>query len=88
MRKVKTERELDELYREIFDYMAKHYHVSALTGAAKLFGQNIGEKLNPITTLGSMQVHISYAKEHKQRAKTDKTDTQTDLLTPEPTTDE
>lgn len=29
-----------------------------------------------------------YAKEHKQRAKTDKTDTQTDLLTPEPTTDE
>ncbi|WDE17503.1 DUF1615 domain-containing protein [Acinetobacter schindleri] len=67
MRKVKTERELDELYREIFDYMAKHYHVSALTGAAKLFGQNIGEKLNPITTLGSMQVHISYAKEHKRQ---------------------
>ena len=29
-----------------------------------------------------------YAKEHKQRAKTDKIDTQTDLLTPEPTTDE
>ena len=68
MRRVKTERELDELYREIFDYMAKHYHVSALTGAAKLFGQNIGEKLNPITTLGSMQVHISYAKEHKRQS--------------------
>lgn len=67
MRRVKTERELDELYREIFDYMAKHYHVSALTGAAKLFGQNIGEKLNPITTLGSMQVHISYAKEHNRQ---------------------
>ena len=48
--------------------MAKHYHVSALTGAAKLFGQNIGEKLNPITTLGSMQVHISYAKEHKRQS--------------------
>ncbi|WP_180055142.1 MULTISPECIES: DUF1615 domain-containing protein [unclassified Acinetobacter] len=67
MRRVKTERELDELYREIFDYIAKHYHVSALTGAVKLFGQNIGEKLNPITTLGSMQVHISYAKEHKRQ---------------------
>lgn len=67
MRRVKTERELDELYREIFDYMAKHYRVSALTGAAKLFGQNIGEKLNPITTLGSMQVHISYAKEYKRQ---------------------
>ncbi len=36
MRRVKTERQLDELYREIFSYMSKHYHVSALTGAAKL----------------------------------------------------
>jgi hypothetical protein len=67
MRRVKTERELDELYREIFDYMAKQYHVSALMGAAKLVGQNVGEKMNPITTLGSMQVHISYAKEHKRQ---------------------
>ena len=47
MRKVTTERQLDELYREIFDYMSKHYHVSALTGAAKLVGQDIGEKMNP-----------------------------------------
>ncbi len=68
MRKVQTERELDLLYREIFDYMAQHYHVSALTGSAKLVGQDIGEKLNPITTLGSMQVHINYAKEHKRKA--------------------
>ena len=68
MRKVKTERELDLLYREIFDYMSKHYHVSALTGAAKLVGQDIGEKMNPITTLGSMQVHINYAKEHKRQS--------------------
>ncbi|MFN4052514.1 MAG: DUF1615 domain-containing protein [Acinetobacter junii] len=68
MRKVQTERELDLLYREIFDYMVQHYHVSALTGAAKLVGQDIGEKLNPITTLGSMQVHINYAKEHKRKA--------------------
>ena len=67
MANVKTEKELDELYREIFAYMAKHYHVSALTGAARLVGQDIGEKLNPITTLGSMQVHISYAKEHKRQ---------------------
>ncbi|WP_278492669.1 DUF1615 family protein [Acinetobacter gyllenbergii] len=68
MRKVRTERELDLLYREIFDYMSKHYHVSALTGAAKLIGQDIGEKMNPITTLGSMQVHINYAKEHKRQS--------------------
>ena len=68
MRKVKTERELDLLYREIFTYMSQHYHVSALTGAAKLVGQDIGEKMNPITTLGSMQVHINYAKEHKRQS--------------------
>ena len=68
MRKVKTERELDLLYRQIFDYMSKHYHVSALTGAAKLVGQDIGEKMNPITTLGSMQVHINYAKEHNRQS--------------------
>ena len=67
MRRVKTERELDELYREIFRHMARTYHVSAVTGAAKLVGQDIAEKMNPITTLGSMQVHISYAKEHKRQ---------------------
>lgn len=67
MRRVKTERQLDELYREIFDYMSKHYHVSVLTGAAKMVGQDMAEKLNPVTTLGSMQVHIGYAKEHKRQ---------------------
>ena len=40
--------------------------MSALTGAAKLVGQDIGEKMNPITTLGSMQVHINYAKANKR----------------------
>lgn len=68
MSKVSTEKDLDELYQEIFAHMAKHYHVSALTGAAKLVGQDIGEKLNPITTLGSMQVHIGYAKDHKRQS--------------------
>jgi hypothetical protein len=68
MSRVTTERQLDELYREIFAHMSAHYHVSALTGAAKLVGQDIGEKLNPITTLGSMQVHIGYAKDHKRQS--------------------
>ena len=68
MSKVTTERELDELYREIFAHMSAHYHISALTGAAKLVGQDFAEKLNPITTLGSMQVHISYAKDHKRQS--------------------
>ena len=67
LEKVKTERELDELYREMFTYYSQTYHVSLLTGAAKLVGQDIAENFNPITTLGSMQVHIRYAKEHKPK---------------------
>ncbi|WP_151710651.1 DUF1615 family protein [Acinetobacter brisouii] len=66
MAKVKTEQDLDVLYRQIFDYMSKHYHVSALTGAAKLVGQDIGERMNPITTLGSMQVLVRYAQDHER----------------------
>lgn len=66
IKKVKTERELDELYREIFSYFAKEYRVGALTGAAKIVGNDISERLNPITTLGSMQVHIDYAKANKR----------------------
>lgn len=66
MKMVKTEKELDILYRQIFDYMAQHYHVRAITGAAKLIGQDIGERMNPITTLGSMQVLIQYAQEHQR----------------------
>lgn len=66
IRKVKTERELDQLYREMFDYYSKQYHVSLLAGAAKLVGQDVAENFNPITTLGSMQVHIHYAKTHKR----------------------
>ncbi|MEB3754871.1 DUF1615 family protein [Acinetobacter sp. MD2(2019)] len=66
MAKVKTEQDLDVLYRQIFDYMSKHYHVSALTGAAKLVGTDIGERMNPVTTLGSMQVLVHYAQDHQK----------------------
>lgn len=66
MKKVKTEKDLDILYRQIFDYMTKHYHVSAITGVAKFVGQDIGERMNPITTLGSMQVQVSYAQEYNR----------------------
>lgn len=68
IRKVKTERQLDELYREIFAYFSEHYKVNALTDIAKVVGGDISERLNPITTLGSMQVHIDYAKENRRSA--------------------
>ncbi len=63
---VKTERELDELYREMFAYFSQSYKVGKFTDTAKLLGQGIDEKLNPVTTLGSMQVHIDYAKAHRR----------------------
>lgn len=68
IKKVKTERELDELYREIFNYFSQQYKVNALTDVAKIVGGDISERLNPITTLGSMQVHIDYAKANKRSA--------------------
>lgn len=67
IRQVKTEKQLDELYREMFSFYSKQYHVTMLTGAAKLVGQDVAENFNPINTLGSMQVHIDYAKKHKPR---------------------
>lgn len=66
IKRVKTERQLDQLYREMFSYYSTHYHISAFTGAAKLVGKDLAERFNPINTLGSMQVHINYAKEHKK----------------------
>lgn len=68
IQKVKTERELDELYREIFNYFSQQYKVNALTDVAKIVGGDISERLNPITTLGSMQVHIDFAKNNRRSA--------------------
>ncbi len=68
---VKTERELDELYRKMFAYFGETYKVGAINQTAKLLGNGIDEKLNPITTLGSMQVHIDYAKRHRRTSMTD-----------------
>ncbi|KAA8735596.1 DUF1615 family protein [Acinetobacter qingfengensis] len=66
IKKVKTEKDLDQLYREMFSYYSQQYHVSLLTGAAKLVGEDLAERFNPITTLGSMQVHVNYAKQNKR----------------------
>lgn len=62
-----TERELDLLYREMFEFYTKHYHVYMLTSAAKLIArQDLAETFNPVKTLGSMQVHIRYATENSR----------------------
>lgn len=70
---VKTEKELDELYQKIFDYFTTTYKVSGVNSLTKLTGEALDERLNPITTLGSMQVHINYAKRHRRANMNDRT---------------
>lgn len=72
IRAVKTEKQLDELYQEIFDYFTKTYKVSGIANITKLSGQGIDERINPVTTLGSMQVHIDYARAHRRMSMSDR----------------
>lgn len=48
----------------------------------------VGDVADVADDQAQILITLGYAKEHKPRSKSDKTDTQTDLLTPEPTTDE
>ncbi len=64
---VKTERELDAIYREMFAFYTQQYKVNLVASAARIIArQNFEEMFNPITTLGSMQVHIRYAVDHSR----------------------
>ncbi|MGK8251339.1 DUF1615 family protein [Moraxella lacunata] len=73
IKKVKTEKELDELYQQMFDYFTSTYKVSGVNNLTKLTGESLDERLNPITTLGSMQVHVNYAKRHRRANMNDRT---------------
>ena len=64
--KVKTEEELDDIYHQMFAYFSSKYYASKLNSVTKLVGGDIEEKLDPITTLGSMQVQVSYARDHRR----------------------
>lgn len=63
---VKTEQQLDKVYHQMFNYFSEKYYASKITDVTKLVGGDIAEKLDPITTLGSMQVHIDYAKNNRR----------------------
>lgn len=73
IKKVTTEKQLDELYQQIFDHFSSTYKVSGVNHLTKLTGESLDERLNPITTLGSMQVHINYAKRHRRANMNDRT---------------
>lgn len=64
---VKTEQQLDLIYRQLFNYVSKQFYADGIANAAaKLTGKDIGEQNNPITTIGSMQVSVRYAREQQR----------------------
>lgn len=73
IKRVKTEKELDALYQEIFDYFTTTYKVGGINNLTKITGESMDERLNPITTLGSMQVHIDYARANRRASMNDRT---------------
>jgi len=56
---VKTERDVDLLYREMMDHYQSQ--VPLLAESVDLFAPRLDEKFNPVTTAGSMQVNVGFA---------------------------
>jgi hypothetical protein len=63
LKKVKTERDLDRLFRELLKAYEEQYPAAytAADLASELISSQGLEELNPITTAGSMQVSVRYA---------------------------
>lgn len=77
---VKTEQQLDKVYHQMFAHFSEKYYANKITNLGKLVGTDLTEKLDPITTLGSMQVHINYARENR-RTNTSNEELRRDLYT-------
>ncbi|WP_371878233.1 DUF1615 family protein [Myxococcus landrumensis] len=65
LRAVRTERDLDRLFRDMLAYYEAEYPTTFATMnlASSLFSSRRLEDLNPVTTAGSMQVSVRYAVE-------------------------
>ncbi|WP_338871065.1 DUF1615 family protein [Myxococcus stipitatus] len=65
LRAVRTERDLDRLFRDMLAYYEAQYPTTFATMnlASSLFSSRRLEDLNPVTTAGSMQVSVRYAVE-------------------------
>ncbi|MCY1073975.1 DUF1615 family protein [Archangium lansingense] len=62
---VKTERDLDRIFRELLEYYETEYPKTYIAAqlASSLFKSTRLEDLNPITTAGSMQVSVRFSEE-------------------------
>ena len=65
LKKVKTERDLDVVFRDLVAYYRARYPRTAATAAiaGSIFAGESVDDLNPITTAGSMQVSVRFAAE-------------------------
>ncbi len=65
LKQVRTERDLDRIFRELLEYYETEYPKSyaAAQLASTLFKSTRLEDLNPITTAGSMQVSVKFSAE-------------------------
>lgn len=70
---VRTERDLDRLFRELLTAYEQQYPAvyTAADLASELFTSRSLEELNPITTAGSMQVSVRYAVEQSESESED-----------------
>ncbi|MDQ3266689.1 MAG: DUF1615 domain-containing protein [Myxococcota bacterium] len=71
--KVRTEQDLDRLYRDLLDHYRAEFPnaYQAANLASSLAGKSSLEEQNPITTAGSMQVSVSFARALAARLKRD-----------------
>jgi hypothetical protein len=63
LRKVRSEREVDRIFREMVDYYEREHPLATAAASALnnlLSGQSLRD-LNPITTAGSMQVSVAWS---------------------------
>lgn len=63
--KLRTERDLDRLFRDIASAFRDRFPGSVMVASAvsKILGKGWLDDLNPVTTAGSMQVEVAFAKE-------------------------
>ena len=66
LRKVRTERDLDLIFRDLLRYYEHEFPTTfkLVDLASEVTGRGGLESLNPITTAGSMQVAVTFALEH------------------------
>ena len=79
LKEVKTEQDVDRLFREMMDFHQQR--IPLLAESVDLFAPRLDEKFNPITTAGSMQVSVGFAIEQGAEEGLDATEVRDRLYT-------